>query len=272
MAIELRFRGPCLFVVEQNRIHSVALPHAAPGVIPREGTAGKHLDGSPAHPHHPGLLILDVKGKERHRVEPLRGSVVVRDGQAHKPPVAKFTDVVGLDRVNNNGSATDLRLVSFDDFDHVAATIVFRGGKLEGHRISSHRWTVNDRFNPTHPHKDSPLVLTQTWTTNQAAVNIDIVDLGGGTIPLVLADGEVAYLYNFDVEFPSQEQLDADEACTVGTPLDDVDFNWLYQLVEPRTGTLAERMGGGELPRPRSTCTAVMTPTTSTCFGGSWGP
>jgi len=255
-------------------VDAVVLPHAGPGAIPREGTSGKHLDGSDARVHYPGLLIVDAIGNERKRIEPLRGQVLISAQRGSgKPPVSNFAAVVGLDRVNNNGSASDLELIpAFTDFTRVAVAISFIGGKMDREKNSSLRWTVDPRFNPGHPHKNQKLVLTQIWRSNKP-VTIQIVDPGGTTTTEALAADEDAYIYNFDTSMPDVLDLDDAEKCTKGTALDDVDFNWLYQLVAPKVGTLTVRMGGLPLPRPYSQCprTGRRTPRTSTCFGGGWG-
>jgi hypothetical protein len=279
MDVKIHFRGPCLFVLDpQRRVELVVLPQAGPNTMPREGhrvarpgAPGQHVDFSEANVHYAGLLIVDANGKKRKRYEPLVGTVVVTaEGGSQKPP-ANLGDVVALDGVNNNGSSVpNLKLIApLDDTTRVAAVVSFKGGKMDGKKPSKAKWTVHDKFHPGHPHKDQPLVLTQVWESNKP-VTIDI-----GSTTERLTDREAAYVYNFDDVQPNVGDLEAEEECQSGQRLDDVDFNWLYQLVEPETGTLDDRLKkmNADLPRPIATCPTgpVLTPRTSTCFFASWG-
>jgi hypothetical protein len=241
--------------------------------VANKGDPGQHLDYSAANVHYPGLLIVDANNNER-RTEPLLGRAsFTGEGGSQKPPVSNFKQVVGLDSVNNNNSTSDLELIPFNDFAFVAVALSFKGGKMDHQKDSKFNWNVDRRFNPQHPHHDIPFVLTQVWTWHRP-VDIVIVAPDGKETRERLTDGEQAYIYNFDVETPTVKQLEAEEECPKkGEALDDVDFNWLYQLVVPKdASTLTKRMDGKELPRPKSTCPGgFLTPRTSTCFGGKWG-
>jgi hypothetical protein len=281
MSIKIHFRGPCLFVLDdQKKVEAVVLPYAGPGAVPPEGEVaqpdkpGKHADDSPANVHYSGLLIIGANGKKRRRFEPLRGRVrVSAQGGSDKPP-GNLGKVVGVDHVNNGGPAPDLELIpAFDDFSRVAVALSFSGGKMDGEKPSAAEWTVHDDFKTGHTHKNENLVLTQAWESTKP-VAIQIVAPDGTTTPEQLSDDEVAYIYNFDDEQPNVCDLEAEEKCESGKTLDDVDFNWLYQLVVPRTGTLKERLKQmkTDLPRPKAKCprAPILTPRTSTCFFGSW--
>jgi len=280
MPVRIHFRGVCLFVVDKGpprTIAHVVLPHAGPTVIPREGTARKHLDGSEARPHYSGFAVF--RGSDTApaiRVEPLRGAVHITGGTG-ACTAGNFKDFAGLDKINNNGT-NDL-VLDLSEKDRVACVIDFQGGRIDGERPSRNPVTIKDPFGTGHGIKDRNLFLTEVWTAHDDSATLVIEDTGE---KFDIGKDDRAFIYSFDATNPGETDLQGDDDCLSGTRLDDIDFKWLYQLVRPTTGKLKDRTDPTEgLLHPVGTCLRSderidlranpRTPLVSTCFSGDWG-
>jgi len=137
-------------------------------------------------------------------------------------------------------------------------------------------------FNPNPPQPQRIPLLT-TWYTDAPKAQIEIRDVRGIADPIniTLEPDESAYIYNHDKPKPSEKEMIGDRIpCTPGAPLEDHDFKWLYQLLEPPKGNWDDWRGPHRLPAPLTQCPAApatpigaepKAPTVSTCFGGRWG-
>lgn len=296
MTIAVHFRGPTLFVTRGATLDRVLIPDGRRTIF-KNGVPDKHPDNDKTKRHYAGLLVLRGSGGEVGRFS-LHGKLVtVSDGTAAACALdPSFNRTVPVHELTNGPDpARHLRLIRADDDDdyweRVAARVRLWGGTMRtvdpGPREFEFRFPAT--FNPRPP-RPRRIPLLTTWHTEAPKVQIAIRDVRGIADPIEVAlePDESAYIYNHDKPRPSEREMIGDRTpCKPGAELEDHDFRWLYQLLDPPKGDWDDWLKGEKLPVPQTECPAESSapgasptsttsdseakhPSVSTCFGGFW--
>jgi hypothetical protein len=259
VSVEIIFRGVCLF--RQERIAETNdLCRLKDVWIPR-GKGGEHLDGSPAYPHYARLIVLDSFGNivSRHALddtvievtEGFGGDCLVQESFKSIPDFGAALEESGYELPKSRNTATPpcalLLKQSTPEFATAAASsISVSGGSISATPTRNSAWQ-----SPAGGGKVAADLAGQaTWRSQAptATVRIHARDARGAKGRLlteVMLDGNHprAFIYNFDVEWPSMSMLSGMEEETpdvLGTA--DDDFKFLYLLVS------GKRKNGGKVP------------------------
>ena len=287
MAVTVYFVGVMLFVLDRPDVE-VWLPDAQIGTDPPEGrrptpgSHGEHCDSTAARAHWPGVFVTDQNGTEIKRFTPPLGQVRISGGPGKTTGAGTLAEVAALDKINNNGSQEDLRLIPASTPNRVAAHVTIRGGTIGPEVNSDLSWDIGFQHNPSHG-QAGQFVRIVSWTSDTDEAELQV----SGHQPYSVADGLEVYVYNFDGADPSRDQLREGDSCRTGSLILDLDFKWLYQLVDPINGKHKDRIKPPQPPRPTgpndpelvipwTTCdlkksATLRAPDVSTCLGGSWG-
>lgn len=298
MTINVVFRGPCLFVKKHDSIDEVLIPDGRRR-ISNGGVIDRHPDNTPARKHFAGILVLKASGGIAMRMSLHGKRVAVRD--PHDPAActthASFDDVVPVSALSNGGDATKhLRLLAPgpDYWTRVATAVELEGGTIGSSELSALTFHFPKDHNPNPPAaRRVPLLATWTPTGDEAVILISDAS-GGDPLQISLTEGQVAWIYNFDTQEPVPKEMGPRlPPCKKAGPLEDRDFKWLYQLLDPPGGDWAKWLNGSLLPAPLSTCpgpngvapagapvspaaaavgaaAANPSPDVASCFFGSW--
>jgi hypothetical protein len=295
MAISVFFRGPSLFVLGTGVINEVLLPDGKRTIF-NGGVKDKHPDNSNAKKHHAGLLVLTADGGIALRKSLYRKRVTVRDPSDAGACTTEtsFAKVVPLSALTNGPDASKhLKLLSPgpDYWTRVAAAVHLEGGTIGSEEDSDLVFEFPKTHNPSAPGPQQiPLIARWTPTGTEAEIVVESVNDDDTELTIPLADGQVAWIYNFD----SKEPFPADmgkpkKPCKKPGRLEDHDFKWLYQLLDPPGGDWQKWLEKQPLPAPLSECPVVIksdtaaagtdavagastapSPDVASCFFGSW--
>lgn len=277
------FRGPMLNVVKGHSLHRILIPDAM-----RRLPYGRHGDRWPAVPHVAGVLI--VSGDDPSNMPTLlqislRGKdVLVHDGTRARCTINQRTlaGTVPLRSMTNKGSnaaAASLLAAGQDFNERVASEVVILGGELaESSDTTDLVYTLpTDCASGTLPGGKIPLF--SHWRTPSNARVIEFADRATGDLSVLpLEAGQSALFYNWDLKVPDASaffNIGATD-CSGGKVIVDVDFKWLYQLLDVPNGDWDAWRGDCDLPTPHAICPGTagdMHTTTapgSDCVHGFW--
>lgn len=308
MAIEVIFRGPMLFVYSgrTNRLSRIVIPDGQRTLVDDEQTSGRHPDHTTTRTHYACMLIVTPGGKRRY--VDLTGKSV-RFGDAADPATmepAFGRSFVSLNRIINrpNASPEDkATLIARSDSQYatnVACEMFLRGGDVRFGQASALNYYFEPVFSGDLP-DPGPVPIFLEWTPNVAQLRIDLTYVDSFTdVPtptlgqetITVDEASKIFVFNFDVVRPVEKDvLSNDVNCTtVGAEIEDEDFKWLYQLVDPPHSkrTFKKWLADSpfpkkRLPAPLSTCPGPTSekfqtvdvegqpsPDTSTCFFRTW--
>lgn len=266
MSIDVGFRGVMLFVKDAKsgvRLERVVLP-LAEAVTPRDGSPGRHADGSSASNHRAGVVVF-ADGSDNpaivERVTHLRAPgadalTVVRlsDGSSGKTTFVSPGTGAHLDEVVNG--THDIRLNVLPDVDpaltpedraeldaRVAAIVHVTGGRMLPSTFTPPKWEGPNaklpwsfpfEFNPGHGMHGRFFTFWYSWRTDRPTATLEI-ERQGETVQIPLTSGQRAYIYNHDVMVPGLDELnDPDSGDVPNEAPVDIDFRWIYQVLRPQ--------------------------------------
>ncbi|GLC27809.1 hypothetical protein [Roseisolibacter agri] len=296
MTINVVFRGPCLFVKGQENgketLDYVLLPDGTRVRPHGSSKDGEHPDHTRAKKHHAGLIVRNADGTTEKPIPLQNKRVTVREkgagGRCALDPSFSPQRVVPLSQLTNGPDASHhLSLIDeagSDFWDRVTTKVTFDGGEMGVHKNSRLVFDFPPDHNPNAP-GSRRIPLLAIWSP-KASHDAEIV-IGPGKGPGVsrvipLGDGQRAWIYNYDHPEPDPERMECEEdACAKhpnGARLEDYDFKWLFQVLEPPKGDWPEWLKKGPLPAPRSSCPGlkpqdephILSPDVASCFFGSW--
>ena len=283
MSIEIRFRGVFLFNPRSPDGPEIVIPNAEfPPSAPGSDT-WTHVDDDIANRHYSRMQVYQVGGttEEPKMRENLLGRTVTIVG----PKVSAFeldpniARVVPINEVTNVVGWTDnLKVIApgAKEFWRRAATRVrLHAGRLSVKSFSDNKWSFQKNFNANHSHQAAiKLPLELSLEIETAAVTITLDDhLSGGKQKEVKLDQQhpLAIIYNFDMEWPSLEQLDEEGTSPVNV---DVDYKWIYQLLRSSDDDLNRWRKNRWLPAPQlgsaSGDSRAESVRVSSCFFARW--
>jgi hypothetical protein len=170
MAVTVYFVGVMLFVLDRPDVE-VWLPDAQIGTDPPEGrrptpgSHGEHCDSTAARAHWPGVFVTDQNGTEIKRFTPPLGQVRISGGPGKTTGAGTLAEVAALDKINNNGSQEDLRLIPASTPNRVAAHVTIRGGTIGPEVNSDLSWDIGFQHNPSHG-QAGQFVRIVSWTSD----------------------------------------------------------------------------------------------------------
>jgi hypothetical protein len=291
MSFELRveFSGLCLYVVHPDgKQVGVLMPDA------RKTVKRLHDDGELGEAHV-GWVRFDVANLAVAGLEVPAGTLPTRN--SGNPPyglVHKF-DRQSLDfglGDSREPIAADLNVPDFDQFataltrkpnlfgDNPSPDLLMRtvitGGRIEGQPSGSIR-ELSSVLSPASPNASYKRAFAgfTVWTRT--------VDAAGLTVTIQSFDGKIktsiplrpAKINGKDViamkvaNLCAHNPMEWDEFETREPARHDVDFKWLYRLMQPKSGAYRDILLGSEFPFPRATSTEPLG--LEDCMGGSTG-
>jgi hypothetical protein len=309
MPIEVIFRGPMLFVYSgrTDKLSRIVIPDGQRTLVAADGTLGRHPDDSVTRTHYARMLIVTPGAKPRY-IDLRSKSVRLGDANDTAKMGPEFGEsFVALNRIINRAKAplhdratliarTDSRYAT-----NVACEMFLQGGDLSLGQASALNYYFEPIFSGDLP-DSGPIPIFLKWTPDVAQLRIVLtyVDtfsddptptLGQETI--TLDEHSKVFIFNFDKACPEENDvLSNDINCTTeGAEIEDEDFKWLYQLVDPprSKGSFEKWLADSlfprkkRLPAPLSVCPKPAppkllvveggkqpSPDTSTCFLRTW--
>lgn len=233
----------------------VRLPNALP---PKGKDPAKYWDGKDAAPHWPWLYAMpEDEGTEPIRI-PLDGATIICRGKPASGPDSCHQ------LIDLNNVADDIALrpeaVTAGCTGLTITAVHLHGGRLVGPTIEKAEFADHLKKTIKPAPALNPLSMP-IWDSEAERLQVGIRFEGAQqTLNLEASDWKHIIITNLDSPIPTPETI-AETNCTAGQPVDDLDFKWLYQLLEPTDNpskSLSERwmarLGGRELPFPRSIC------------------
>lgn len=229
MPIAVHFRGPMLFVTQQDSgpeaddtIDRVIIPDAA--------AAGVHDDGSVACPHNARMLVL--RPGEPPKYIDLRGSSIriAADGESGAPAVDEtFLLVPPLHRMTNPNGAKDAAVRHRPLKQAGEAHIAFDGGRMTGDSdmIDDEGLELPEHLNAIA--EEAAVCSMPVWTSNSDTGSIT-GNSPSGPIEIALDPSVDVYVYHWDTEEPTADDLRDRPDIPV---FQDNDFKWVYRLLDP---------------------------------------
>lgn len=273
MSVAVHFRGPILFVHDDTELIDARIPDCRGG--------GTHADGTTAVKHYVGVLVKRPGQPDDWRVISAKGTLsIVDSGSTGRAKLGstfaykvRFGEIVDA----KNGKGNLAIKLNPDTTDKALLTqILFTGGTVH-----------SDNFTPSAieiPYRRggntdvAPIPLLTSWVAKAS------VTITGAGLPITLsATGEIAYVFNWELQRPTDQHLRDPMRSTTGMGTRaELDFKWLYRLLAVPT-TLKDWLTAttlAELPAPQSTVYPLATfrrvktrrryPPSSACDGGSW--
>lgn len=266
MGVEIEFRGVGLFVCNNKKLDEVIFPNAE-RQPPWVGATNpwKHPDAAGAVQHYVGILILDASGVTlTHHL--IWGRRVMIGTSANVRPAVDQSVRDAFTRLDTlPGGMLELSPAAND----AAAQIQVRtSGTLRAHQTSLNPFMLNGR--------------QQSHLSLMLELDDESVDITGAIgRPIRLNAGDKVAFYNYEVQFPTFEDLYKDRPLPCEPVVTDHDYKWLYSLLrDPGSGArpvppfLAPTLDCGQVPaavQMTDTLGRKITVSVSTCFPGLWG-
>jgi hypothetical protein len=250
MPIQVRFRGPMLFISE-NDAGDPANDVVDEVIIPDSVASGKHPDGTYARSHFAGLLIVRSDGSRTIRL--LRGgTLTISDGVGATAPGvdADFLRLVPLNEmVNPQGTAASNR-VTRKPPGAMDTKITIQGGRMSGMEVGDVTMEVPRHLSS--PMTPAKLPLIAVWQSDATAGSVSGTDTNGQGFTEQIDPQLDVFIFNFDTADPTA--LDLEQMGGGSEHLaQDNDFKWLYELLAPPPGQTWSGWIGPDrfLPAPR---------------------
>jgi hypothetical protein len=254
MAITVSFRGPMLFDTD-SADGDETKDVVDPVIIPDATDPGLHHDNTVAKVHNAGLLV--IRPGEMNTFHSLRGRTVTISGHGETGAPGVDSDFLSVppihEMTNPEGTKGDdrVRRRATQSAGGLPAVITLRGGKLSGKLI-----TENGIEMPVHLDEPRPRRLTSmpVWDSQATSVKIVLEGNGEPAGEIELTGSDEAFVYNWDIGFPTRSDLvEPLDPTSLEEPFQDDDFKWVYRLLEPPGGDWTEWLDSDEfLPAPRS--------------------
>ena len=253
MAAEVYFRGPMLFLSNKTKSDEVYIPHAERDICSDDGKLKQnHADGSVATWHYCGLMI--AQGQQIVEQFSLQQKIVTISDGSGAACHYNNNNLFLIDDIVPDAFKKPLALVAEKDktfCDRVATRVRFEGGVLRDGMYTDAQFymdagTASYKVPLTRP-------VAGHWYTTQAATVITVADAdGSNATPYPLTTDQKVYIYNWDKNNPSVDDLTKITLVPVGKVVQaDIDYKWLYQLYEPLVGkTAILKKAGSMLPAP----------------------
>lgn len=272
MSVVVHFRGPILFVHDDTNVLDIRIPECR--------NIATHADKTPATTHHAGILRIQKDGTTDITLIENKDSIEIVSGAETELPTfnGTFSNKVAVDQlVFAKGPGKDLTL------EDVASAKVLAVIKIKGGRFTASNFTTDPIEIPyklnTAP-RTAEIPLLTTWTAKAPTT------IRGSHVDLTLADGDEAYVFNWDNASPKVFELTTNMDAANNDPFEpEADFKWIYQVLHARQGLeqWLTDLALAELPAPNSTvvrsgghiadaaeATPPMYPPNSACDGGNW--